>query len=500
MENIGSILTTSMTFFADASGAVQVMREYVAPTIKVLASLASIASVFFIVHAGYLYMTSSGKPEQLEHAKHVLKNAILGLVIVLAAFTITNILTGAYSATQNTGSATLPSLQAIPPNQVDNGLIDILIKAVVGFLNNIIQAVATPFLGALEFFTKSTPLMVSNPSVFNFWLAMVGISDLLLVIVVALLGFHVMSASTFGLDELEFKHLLPRIGLIFLIMNTSIFMIDGIIALSNVLIDAVGKISGASTVWGTLTEVLKQAGAQSLAALILMLAFLILSVVLLVFYVARLVALFIGAVLSPLVAMVWLIPGFRDFAETAFKTYFVTIFVLFVHVVILQLAASLFTGLSTASGNDVPDTLMAMIVGLATILALLKTQGVMMQFSYVSMGARNMRKIGGQFLNGVNYLGETGRKGARTAVASSSAVKNKVSGGGGKRASSSKSANAIGTSYSQPSSTSRGVKVTRRPAEAPESTPRKTGTTYEAPAPTPMKSSGAKKSGRSKNT
>lgn len=500
MDLAGSMLTASMTFFADTSGAVQVMREYVGPTIKALASLAAIASVFFIIHAGYLFMTSGGKPDQLEHAKHVLKNAIIGLVIVLAAFTITNILTGAYSASQNTATATLPSLEAIPPNDVDNGLIDVLIKAVVGFLNNIIQAVATPFLGALEFFTKSTPLMASNPSVFNFWLAMVGISDLLLVIVVALLGFHVMSASTFGLDELEFKHLLPRIGLIFLIMNTSIFMIDGIIALSNVLIDAVGKISGASTVWGTLTEVLKQAGAQSLAALILMLAFLILSVVLLVFYVARLVALFIGAVLSPLVAMVWLIPGFRDFAETAFKTYFVTIFVLFVHVVILQLAASLFTGLSTASGNDVPDTLMAMIVGLATILALLKTQGVMMQFSYVSMGARNMRKLGGQFLNGVNYLGDAGRKGARTAVASSSAVKNRVSGGGSKRTSSSKSANTIGTSYSKPSSSSRGVKVTRRPTEAPEPASRKTGTTYEAPAPTPMKSSGAKKSGRSKNT
>lgn len=499
MENIGSILTTSMTFFADASGAVQVMRDYVAPTIKVLASLASIASVFFIVHAGYLYMTSSGKPEQLDHAKHVLKNAILGLVIVLAAFTITNILTGAYSATQNTSSATLPSLQAIPPNEVDNGLIDILIKAAVGFLNNIIQAVATPFLAALEFFTKSTPLMASNPSVFNFWLAMVGISDLLLVIVVALLGFHVMSASTFGLDELEFKHLLPRIGLIFLIMNTSIFMIDGIIALSNVLIDAVGKISGASTVWATLTEVLKQASAQSLAALILMLAFLIVSVVLLVFYVARLVGLFIGAVLSPLVAMVWLIPGFRDFAETAFKTYIVTIFVLFVHVVILQLSASLFTGLSSASGNDVPDTLMAMIVGLATILALLKTQGVMMQFSYVSMGARNMRKLGGQFLNGVNYLGDAGKRGARTVLPSSNAAKNRVSNTGSKRGALNKPANNVSTSYSRPSSDSRGVKVTRRPAETPEPKSRKTGTTYPAPEPTPMKSSTPKKSVRKKN-
>ena len=327
---------------------------------------------------------------------------------------------------------------------------------------------------------------------------MVGISNRLLVIVVALLGFHVMSASTFGLDEVEFKHLLPRIGLIFLIMNTSIFMIDGIIALSNVLIDAVGQISGASTVWATLTLVLKQAGAQSLAALILMLAFIIMSVVLLVYYVARLVALFIGAVLSPLVAMVWLIPGFRDFAETAFKTYIVTIFVLFVHVVILQLSASLFTGLSAASGNDVPDTLMAMIVGLATILALLKTQGVMMQFSYVSMGARNMRKLGGQFLNGVSYLGDAGRKGARATAATSGAAKNKVSGTGSKKASSSKTPGATSTSYSRPNANSRGVKVTRRPAEAPEPTSRKGSAQYQASEPTQIRSNVTGKSDWSK--
>lgn len=457
-----------MTLFADTSGAIGVMKDYVTPTIRVLASLASIASVVFIIHAGYLYMTSSGKPDQLEHAKHVLKNALLGLIIVLAAFTITNVLTGAYSASQNATGATLPSLEAIPLNEVDNGLVDVLIKAVVGFLNNIIQVVATPFLAALEFFTESTPLMASNPSVFNFWLAMVGISNLLLVIVVALLGFHVMSASTFGLDELEFKHLLPRIGLIFLIMNTSIFIIDGFITVSNVLIEAVVAISGASTVWATLTDVLEQAGAQSLAALLLMLAFLILTVVLLVFYVARLVGLFIGAVLSPLVAMIWLVPGFRDFVETAFKTYLVTIFVLFVHVVILQLAASLFTGLSASSGNDVPNTLMAMIVGLATVLALLKSQGLMMQFSYVSMGARNMRKLGGQFLNGVNYLGDASRKGARSTAAATGAVSSKVRSTSSKNVSSNRTATTAtkgGTSTT--SKSNKGVKVTRTPASSP---------------------------------
>lgn len=465
-----------LTYLAATSGAVSAMRDYVTPTIHVLAALASLACVFFIVNAGYLYMTSSGKPEQMDHAKHVLKNAVLGLVIVLAAATLVSILSNAYGSPHNVSNATLPSLQEVKPNDVGNGLIDILIKAVTGFLNNIIQAVAAPFLGALDYFTKSTPLMADNQSVFNFWLAMVGISDVLFIVIVALLGFHVMSASTFGFDEIEFKHLLPRIGLVFLVMNTSIFFIDGVIELSNALITAITKVSGTSSVWDALTEVVKQAGGQGLAALLMMMAFVVLSVILLVYYVGRLVTLYIGAVLSPLIALVWLIPGFRDFAETAIKTYLTTIFVLFVHVVILQLAASLLTGMAPSSGNDVPNTLMAIVVGFATILALLKTQGIMMQFSYVSMGSRNMRKLGGQFINGVSYMTGKGRAAAST-------IRSKTDSAQKARALSGVEARAVRTgktqsiSYSNKKGT---AEITHTATPNPKTTP-KTGTTYEAP-------------------
>lgn len=475
---MGDVLATSLTLFADTSGAVTAMQNYVAPTIQTLAALASIACVFFIVNAGYLYMTSSGKPEQMDHAKHVLKNALLGLLIVLAAATLVSILSNAYGSPHDVNNATLPNLQSIPPNDVGNGLIDILIKAVTGFLNNIIQAVATPFLDALNFFTKSTPLMAENQSVFNFWLAMVGISDVLFVVIIALLGFHVMSASTFGFDEIEFKHLLPRVALVFLLMNTSIFFIDGIIELSNALITAVGKVSGASSVWDTLTSVVKEAGGQGLAALIMMMAFIVFSVILLVYYVGRLVTLFIGAVLSPLVTLLWLVPGFRDFAETAFKMYLSTIFVLFVHVVILQLSASLFTGMAASSGNDVPDTLMAMVVGLATVMALLKTQSVMMQFSYVSMGARNMRKLGGQFINGVSYMTGKGKAAAST-------VRSKTDSAKKARAMSSVESRAVRTGKTQSVSYSNkkgNAEITHTATPNPKSTPKSTGTTYEAPA------------------
>ncbi|HSX05430.1 MAG TPA: hypothetical protein VLF69_03110 [Candidatus Saccharimonadales bacterium] len=409
------LLATTLTFMADASSASNVIHAYVSPVIRTLCAVASVVCVFFLVNGGYLYMTSSGNPEKLEHAKRVLRNALIGLLIVFAAGAINEMLVHAYSSTAATGNAKLPQLQAIPPDKVSNGVVAILIKAVTGLLNNIIQSVAQPFLHALSFFTGSTELMANNSAVFNLWLVMVGICDGLFVLVVALLGFHVMGATTLGFDEVDVKHLLPRFALIFLGMNTSIFAIDGVIELSNVMIHAINAAGGANSVWDILSGVVKQSGGQGVAALLLMVAFLIFSVILLVYYICRLVTLYIGAVLSPAILLAWLIPGFRDFSETAAKTYLTTIFVLFVHVVILQLAASLFVGMAAGSGNNFPDTLMAMITGLATIIALLKTQSVMMQFNYVSMGSRNMKKLGGQFVNGVSYLAGRG-KGAVSAV------------------------------------------------------------------------------------
>lgn len=415
MWGLEDIFTSALTLFADTSGAITAMRNYVSPTIKILAGIASIAGVFFVMYGGYLYITSSGKPERMEHAKEVLKKAVLGLVIVLAAVTLTTILTDTYTAPTSPSNAAMPNLEAIEQKD-GNAFTEMVIKAITGFIAKIINAAATPFLNALDFFTKSTPLMATNKSVFNLWLAMVGIADVLLIIVIALIGFHVMSASALGFDEVEPKHLLPRVALIFLLMNTSIFLIDGIIKMSNALITAINHVTGSSSVWETLIKVVQETSGLGVAALLIMLAFVICAVILLVYYVMRLVTLYIGAVLSPLVAMAWLVPGFRDFAETAMKTYISTIFILFVHVVILQLAASLFAGMATASGdNQVPDTLMAMVTGIATILMLLKVQGVMMQLSYVSMGARNLRKLGGQFMNGIHTVSSKGKSLAKAA-------------------------------------------------------------------------------------
>jgi hypothetical protein len=380
------------------------MQDFVRPVIDAVCAFASLVCVFFLVMGGIAYTTSSGKPDSLEHAKRTIRNAIVGLVLVMAATVLMHTLVSLYPVSAQAANTSLPKLTSVSPDSPSNGLVGVLIKVAAGFLDNIIQTIADPFLKALSFFTTSTPLMTDNSAVFNLWKVTVGLSDTLMVLVIALLGFHVMGTSTFGFDEVDLRQLLPRIGLMFMLANVSIFAIDGIIELSNAMIRAISVASGSISVWDSLEKVVEQASTQSLAALIIMVAFLAISFILLVYYVGRLITLYLGAVLAPIISLLWLVPGFRSFSETAAKTYVTTIFVLFVHVVILQLAASLFAGMQATSSTHMPNTLIAMIAGVAALVALLKTQGVMMQLSYVSMGSRNVGKLGSQFISGASYL------------------------------------------------------------------------------------------------
>jgi hypothetical protein len=384
------------------------MQSVVTPLMLTLGVIAGLVCVLFLIIGGINYMSSSGQPDRLAYAKKVIRNALIGLIIVLSAVTLTAILTHAYGASSNSVAQAVPSLNAVKPAHTSLSLVDVIIKAITGVLQNIIESVAAPFISALQYFTTSTPLMAANPSVFNLWLAILAIADALFVLVVAALGFHLMSASSLGIDELEFKHILPQLGLAFLLMNSSIFAIDTIIGLSNSMIDALRAGFGDLSVWQSLTSITQQAGGLGLAALLIMVVFVIMSVILLIYYVGRLITLYLGAILAPLIILLWLLPSFKDFAANATKTYLTTIFVLFVHVIILELAASIFATLITDGPNKTPDPIMALIVGLSALVALLKTQGVMTQLTYASIGPKAVRRLGIQFVNGVSYASSVG--------------------------------------------------------------------------------------------
>jgi hypothetical protein len=193
-------------------------------------------------------------------------------------------------------------------------------------------------------------------------------------------------------------------AVIFLLINTSIFAIDGIIGLSNGMIHALQSAFPCASIWDQLSEITKKSSDLGLGGLLVTIAFLVLTVMLLVYYVGRLITLYIGAILSPLVLLLYLLPAFKDFAISALKTYLTTIFVLFVQVVIMQLASSIFSGMLQNDASGQPNMLMALILGLATVLALLKTQGVMKELSYAASTPRAAKEMAGSFMRGVGYL------------------------------------------------------------------------------------------------
>lgn len=407
------MLATPLAQFANASAASSVMQSFITPVMATLCAIASLVCVVFLITGGIRYMHSSGKPVELENAKRTIKNALLGLVIVLAAATLTAILSHAYGSGGAAPTEKLPNLQAIEPSKPDGGLVQALIDGVIGFLRNLIESIGQPFVGALAYFVNSTPLMAENSSVFNLWLAVVAIADVLFVVVVALLGFHIMSATTFGFEEIEIKNFLPQLALIFLLINTSIFAIDAVIALSNGMIHALQSGFVSTDIWGVLTEMTKKSNELGIAGLLMMLGFIVLTLMLLIYYVARILTLYVGAILAPVVLLVWLIPVFKDFSMAALKAYTVNIFVLFVHAVIWLLAASIFTGVLAGDNGGQPNTLMALLVGMATILTLLKTQNAMKEFTYAASVPRAAREIGSQFVRGASSMYRSGRNAVR---------------------------------------------------------------------------------------
>jgi len=388
------LFTPSFVFAADLSP----VTQYTTDILGILIPASTLIAAIFLVRGGYSYITSSGNPQALESAKKTIRNALIGLAIVIGASAISSILNNAFTTpvnSTNTGALALTPIQPVTPS---NGFTQAMIDGFIGVIQNLIQSGAKPLIDGVISFLTTTPQLATNSVVFNFWLVILGITDTLFVIVIALLGFHVMSASTFGYEEIDLKQVLGRLILAFLGANISIFLIDRIIALSNALVNTVLNATGGLTHAWVLTlfdptTVINHN--YGLFTLIFMLLFLILTIVLLLYYIGRLVIISLGAVLSPLIFLAWALPAGEDFATIAAKTYIISIFTVFVHVVTIQLASAF---LSVADQNGT-NTLISFLVGIGLFFTLLKIPGMLINLAFYTAASSAIRKIGGQVMN-----------------------------------------------------------------------------------------------------
>ncbi len=373
------------------------VNTFTSNTLGIITFISAAAAVLFLIKGGYGYITSTGKPDALEDAKKTIKNAVIGLVIVLAAGTIVSLFKTALNSASPSGSTAAIALSQIESVKPSEGLTQVLIDAISGFMQNIVQSATQPLVNGIMSFLTTTPSVLSNSVIVNFWLVSLGIVDSLFVIVVALLGLNFMSASTFGFEETELKVLLPRIGLAFLGANVSLFLADYVILTCNTLVTAIlNSTGGLNQAWIvnaiTLPNVLNQS--VPIITLIFLALFLVVAIVLLLMYISRLIIISLTAVLSPFIFLLWTLPKFSDMAEMAIKTYVVSVFMIFVHVVTIQLAAS-YLVLPGQTNNS----LLSIAVAIGLLFMLIKIPSVMMQMVLFTSSSGAVKKIGGQIMN-----------------------------------------------------------------------------------------------------
>lgn len=85
--------------FADSATAdVSQVSSFLKNVIEALAGLAGLVATGFFVVGGFSYITSSGNPQRLEKAKRTILFSAIGLAITIAAFVLSDIVSGLASS------------------------------------------------------------------------------------------------------------------------------------------------------------------------------------------------------------------------------------------------------------------------------------------------------------------------------------------------------------------------------------------------------------------
>ncbi len=345
-------------------------------------------------------MTSVGQPEQLYEAKKTIRNTLIGLVLVFASSALVNIATDTWRTAPTSPNTQQIVIEQVKESEVPGSLSQIIIEATIGFIKQLIESSLKPMVDGLFQFLTTTPLMATNGTIFQFWVVMLGITNALFVLVVALLGLHVMSASSLGLEEMSLSQMFPKLLLTFIGANSSIFLIDWLISATNTFAGILLNVNnGGDRGWilSALDPVNLLVGDSTLFTLIMLLVLLLLVVALLIMYVGRIITLSFGAAISPLVCLLLAHPKTQNFGMNLVKSYVITTTIVIVHVLILQISSSLLTSLSSPE-----NPLMNALLGIGIMLTLLKSSSFLLKMALIAGGASAVKAIGGQIINVVN--------------------------------------------------------------------------------------------------
>ena len=120
------------------------VATFTSTTLNNLTLLASLVASFFLAKGGYLYITSSGRPEALDSAKRTIRNALIGLVLVLSANTFVSILNNAFTTPTVVQTTQEISLNPIEPVEPEGGLTQVLMDAIGSLLKILFRVPLNP--------------------------------------------------------------------------------------------------------------------------------------------------------------------------------------------------------------------------------------------------------------------------------------------------------------------------------------------------------------------
>ena len=190
---------------------------------------------FFIVVAGFLFITSGGQPDRLTKAKTTLKKSLIGLVIVLAAINISHFLTTSYSQPTPDDFRFDFTVDHQPVSEPDSEPLSTVSNVVVGLGSQVIGSLGMPLINLLDYLSQVTPTIGGNGGLWQLWLLNLGLANSLLVLILIVIGLRMMASDGLGLPAVDLSTLLIRLGAIFLAVNLSLILIDGLIGLSKCL-------------------------------------------------------------------------------------------------------------------------------------------------------------------------------------------------------------------------------------------------------------------------
>lgn len=88
---VALLLTVGLAFIGEpayAADGVAQLQDVITRFIKPAIVVAGVVAVLIMVWGGFQLMTSSGRPDKLQAGKETIKWAVIGLIVVIAAYAI----------------------------------------------------------------------------------------------------------------------------------------------------------------------------------------------------------------------------------------------------------------------------------------------------------------------------------------------------------------------------------------------------------------------------